>query len=127
MILEEKFNISSDRRDVQIGKIFSKCSGFNDYIRKSLKKLKLNDELLSDQEIDEYSKRYESDFDHLVMFSHLRQMYAPAVEAVILIDKLLFLLESKSKAGIEHAYLTQLFDPVLSPRCYALVACKKKQ
>jgi hypothetical protein len=55
-------------------------------------------------------------------FYQFRALFAPLVEAIILLDRVLFVLEQKSST--QSVALYKLFDPVTSPRCYALVATK---
>ena len=57
----------------------------------------------------------------LAAFGALRAVVAPVVEALLLTDQLLFLLE----AGLA-ARLVPLFDPRISPRNMALVAAKRE-
>ena len=57
----------------------------------------------------------------LAAFGALRTVVAPVVEALLLTDQLLFLLE----AGLA-ARLVPLFDPRISPRNMALVAAKRE-
>lgn len=55
------------------------------------------------------------------LFYLLRMTWAPVLETVILLDRLLFLKES----GVQNSFLVQLFDPVVSPRSVAVVAFKE--
>ena len=55
----------------------------------------------------------------VVTFYVLRQLLAPLWEALILLDRLLYLRELRY-----DAHLVPLFDPSLSPRSYALIAIK---
>ncbi|MBZ3891363.1 Methyltransferase-like protein 25 [Sciurus carolinensis] len=82
-----------------VGKIYSKCSSFLDYVRKSLKKLGLDE-------------------------SKLKVVLAPCIETLILLDRLCYL---KEQEDIAWSALVKLFDPVKSPRCYAVIALKKQQ
>lgn len=57
----------------------------------------------------------------------LREVLAPLLESVILLDRLLFLQEpSEVSAGApaEECTLVPLFDPQISPRNVALVALR---
>lgn len=56
----------------------------------------------------------------IVIFYILRQMLAPIVENIILLDRLIYLLDS----NCANAYIWQLFDAQISPRCWALIAHK---
>uniref|UniRef100_A0A8D0MBF8 Methyltransferase domain-containing protein n=1 Tax=Sus scrofa TaxID=9823 RepID=A0A8D0MBF8_PIG len=85
--------------DRHVGKLYSKSSSFLDYVRKSLKKLGLDE-------------------------SKLKVVLAPCIETLILLDRLCYL---KEQEDIAWSALVKLFDPVKSPRCYALIALKKPQ
>ncbi|XP_015454038.1 methyltransferase-like protein 25 isoform X1 [Pteropus alecto] len=85
--------------DRHVGKIYSKSSSFLDYVRKSLKKLGLDE-------------------------SKLKVVLAPCIETLILLDRLCYL---KEQEDIAWSALVKLFDPVKSPRCYAIIALKKQQ
>nr|CAB3265792.1 protein RRNAD1-like [Phallusia mammillata] len=124
VILKEKYGLKSDSKDACIGKIFSKSHSFLDYIRRSLNKLRLDSSLLSDEEIDNYLQSYEPRFKELVAFSMIRHQYGPAVESIIVLDKYLYLLEQVKNTGIEKCFIGEVFDPILSPRCFALIASK---
>eukprot|EP00727_Mastigamoeba_balamuthi_P007841 m51a1_g3678 hypothetical protein (561) ;mRNA; f:305607-307719 len=54
-------------------------------------------------------------------FAALRQLIGPLVEALVLVDRLLYLREH---AGVADAALVRLFMPDISPRSVALVARK---
>ncbi|GFO27204.1 methyltransferase-like protein 25 [Plakobranchus ocellatus] len=56
-------------------------------------------------------------------FFQLKLVLAPVIESLILLDRLAFLLEQEN---VSSAHLVQLFDPVKSPRCFALIATKRK-
>ncbi|XP_072217681.1 probable methyltransferase-like protein 25 isoform X2 [Excalfactoria chinensis] len=96
VIIEETYGVT--KSDRHVGKIFSKSSSFLDYVRKSLKKLELDD-------------------------SKLKVVLAPCVEVLILLDRLCYL---KEQNNIAWSGLVKLFDPVKSPRCYAVIALKKQ-
>ncbi|KAG7257077.1 hypothetical protein CRUP_027727 [Coryphaenoides rupestris] len=54
-------------------------------------------------------------------FNMLKVILAPCIEGVVLLDRLCYLKEQESVA---FSALVQLFDPLLSPRCYAVVGVK---
>ncbi|XP_073476320.1 probable methyltransferase-like protein 25 [Aquarana catesbeiana] len=108
--------------DQRVGKIFSKSAGFIDYVRKSLKKFGQDDAKLSDQEIMEYYKKYEPRRNELEAFNRLKVFLAPCIEALILLDRLCYLREQEN---IAWSGLVKLFDPVKSPRCYAVLSLKQ--
>lgn len=56
----------------------------------------------------------------LSAFHRLRVAWAGCIEALLLLDRLVFLLEQWPT--VEEAHIVRLFDPTLSPRCHALVA-----
>lgn len=59
----------------------------------------------------------------LLAFHQLRIAWAGCVEGLLLLDRLVFLLEQR--AAVAEAHLVRIFDPMLSPRCHALVALMK--
>ncbi|KAK5649953.1 hypothetical protein RI129_000982 [Pyrocoelia pectoralis] len=116
-ILLEKNNVCKTKR--QVGKIRRKCDNFVEYVRMSLGNIDIKLDLSNDELIKLYGD-YEVYESQLYVFYLLRCMLAPLIEAIILLDRLLFLHEN----GHTTAFLTQLFDPIISPRCYALIALK---
>uniref|UniRef100_A0A8D0DPQ1 Methyltransferase like 25 n=1 Tax=Salvator merianae TaxID=96440 RepID=A0A8D0DPQ1_SALMN len=96
VIVEEFYGVK--RSDRNIGKVYSKSSSFLDYVRKSLKKLELDE-------------------------SMLKVVLGPCIEVLILLDRLCYL---KEQDNIAWSGLVKLFDPIKSPRCYAVVALKKQ-
>ncbi|KAM5174062.1 putative methyltransferase-like protein 25 isoform 1-T1 [Callospermophilus lateralis] len=107
-----------------IGKIYSKCSSFLDYVRKSLKKLGLDESKLPEKIIMDYFEKYKPRMDELEAFNMLKVFLAPCIETLILLDRLCYL---KEQEDIAWSALVKLFDPVKSPRCYAVIALKKQQ
>ncbi|KAM9311604.1 putative methyltransferase-like protein 25 [Gastrophryne carolinensis] len=107
--------------DQRVGKIFSKSSGFIDYARKALKKFGQDDSKLSDEEIMIYYEKFEPRRNELEAFNRLKVFLAPCVEALILLDRLCYLREQEN---IIWSGIVKLFDPVKSPRCYAVVSFK---
>lgn len=108
--------------DQRVGKIYSKSTSFTDYVRKSLKKFGQDDSRLSDHEIMEYYQKYELRRNELEAFNRLKVFLAPCVEALILLDRLSYLREQEN---IAWSGLVKLFNPVKSPRCYAVVSMKQ--
>uniref|UniRef100_H0VJL5 Methyltransferase like 25 n=1 Tax=Cavia porcellus TaxID=10141 RepID=H0VJL5_CAVPO len=107
-----------------VGKIYSKCSSFLDYVRKSLKKLGLDETQLPEKTIMDYYEKYKPRMNELEAFNMLKVVLAPCVETLILLDRLCYL---KEQEDVAWSALVKLFDPVKSPRCYALIALKKQQ
>ncbi|XP_068523578.1 probable methyltransferase-like protein 25 isoform X2 [Anas acuta] len=120
VIIEENYGVTKSERHV--GKIFSKSSSFLDYVRKSLKKLELDDSKLPDSCIMDYYEKYKHRMNELEAFNMLKVVLAPCIEVLILLDRLCYL---KEQDNIAWSGLVKLFDPVKSPRCYAVIALKK--
>ncbi|XP_056430402.1 probable methyltransferase-like protein 25 isoform X2 [Hyla sarda] len=120
VICKEVYGITQS--DQRVGKIYSKSTSFTDYVRKSLKKFGQDDLRLSDDQIMEYYQKYEPRRNELEAFNRLKVFLAPCIEALILLDRLSYLREQES---IAWSGLVKLFDPVKSPRCYAVVALKQ--
>ena len=77
---------------------------------------------MNDSEIEAiYNKLAAKHQNQLNAFYQLRALFGPLVEGLILLDRLVYMLEQRSTS---QAHLVQLFDPVISPRCYAIVAWK---
>ncbi|XP_008070827.1 methyltransferase-like protein 25 [Carlito syrichta] len=110
--------------DRHVGKIYSKCSSFLEYVRKSLKKLGLDESKLPEKIILNYYEKYKPRMNELEAFNMLKVVLAPCIETLILLDRLCYL---KEQEDIAWSSLVKLFDPVKSPRCYAVIALKKQQ
>ncbi|KAM9072120.1 putative methyltransferase-like protein 25 isoform 2-T4 [Megaptera novaeangliae] len=110
--------------DRHVGKIYSKSSSFLDYVRKSLKKLGLDESKLPEKIIMDYYEKYKPRMNELEAFNTLKVVLAPCIETLILLDRLCYL---KEQDDIAWSALVKLFDPVKSPRCYAIIALKKQQ
>ncbi|XP_068026634.1 probable methyltransferase-like protein 25 isoform X3 [Melanerpes formicivorus] len=121
VIIEEIYGVT--KSDRHVGKIFSKSSSFMDYVRKSLKKLELDGSKLSDSCIMDYYEKYKHRMIELEAFNMLKVVLAPCIEVLILLDRLCYLKEQDSLAW---SGLVKLFDPVKSPRCYAVIALKER-
>ncbi|XP_069485416.1 probable methyltransferase-like protein 25 isoform X1 [Ambystoma mexicanum] len=120
VIIKECYdNVKSDRR---VGKAFSKSSCFIDYCRESLKNLGLDESKLPDSCLMEYHEMYKGRMKELEAFNMLKVVLSPCIEALILLDRLCYLREQDNMAW---SGLVQLFDPVKSPRCYAVIGVKK--
>ncbi|XP_068792589.1 probable methyltransferase-like protein 25 isoform X2 [Struthio camelus] len=121
VIIEEIYGVT--KSDRHVGKMFSKSASFLDYVRKSLKKLELDDSKLPDSCIMDYYEKYKHRMNELEAFNMLKVVLAPCIEVLILLDRLCYL---KEQDNIAWSGLVKLFDPVKSPRCYAVIALKKQ-
>ncbi|XP_078305774.1 putative methyltransferase-like protein 25 isoform X3 [Panthera onca] len=121
-IIKECYGIT--KCDRHVGKIYSKSSSFLDYARKSLKKLGLDESKLPEKVIMDYYEKYKPRMNELEAFNMLKVVLAPCIETLILLDRLCYL---KEQENIAWSALVKLFDPVKSPRCYAIIALKKQQ
>ncbi|CAN0394779.1 unnamed protein product [Lampetra planeri] len=110
----------SGSSDEHVGKVFSKSRSFVDYCRRVLEKMGLDHAKLTDSEIQSYHDRYIDRKVELEAFNQMKAALAPCVEALILTDRLCYLQEQ----GVAHAGIVRLFHPMVSPRCFALVASK---
>ncbi|CAL1527177.1 unnamed protein product [Lymnaea stagnalis] len=103
--------------------LHKKCQTFQEYVKAAFKKLGLSPDLISGELLSETEELYKHTKSQMVAFFQLKLVLAPLIEALILLDRLLFLLEQDE---VHSADLVQLFDPVTSPRCYALIAVKSQ-
>ncbi|XP_057711279.1 methyltransferase-like protein 25 [Corythoichthys intestinalis] len=109
------------KSDKRVGNVYAKAKSFVDYVRRALRKLDLDNAQLSDNEIKQYHDTHLPRWPEIHAFNLLKVTLAPCIEGLILLDRLCYLKEQD--AGSFSA-LVQLFDPLLSPRCYAIVALK---
>uniref|UniRef100_A0A1S4H5B8 Methyltranfer_dom domain-containing protein n=1 Tax=Anopheles gambiae TaxID=7165 RepID=A0A1S4H5B8_ANOGA len=108
-----------EKKSHQVGRL--KCDGFVDYVRRSVRRLALEQRVsITDDSLQELEERFSAELEQLKVFYLIRQQFAPVVETLILLDRLLYLRE----CGHDRSFLVQLFEPVVSPRCYALIALK---
>ncbi|XP_061570483.1 methyltransferase-like protein 25 [Cololabis saira] len=119
VILSERYGgYKSERR---VGNVYSKSTSFVDYVRRALQRLELDDEKLSDSDIQAFHDTYAARKDEMHAFNMLKVILAPCIEGLILLDRLCYL---KEQEDVSFSGLVQLFDPVLSPRCFAVVGLK---
>ncbi|XP_067110593.1 methyltransferase-like protein 25 [Osmerus mordax] len=112
---------SSFKSERRVGNVYSKASSFVDYVRKAVRKLGLDESKLSDSAIQEYQDMYTPRMCEMQAFNMLKVTLAPCIEGLILLDRLCYL---KEQEDVSFSTLVQLFDPVLSPRCYGVVGVK---
>ncbi|XP_017147562.1 methyltransferase-like protein 25 isoform X1 [Drosophila miranda] len=108
------------KNELQVGKV-RKFDNFQDYIQKCARKLDAPWLAAIDTtELQSVLQEFALDKHLLDMFYLIRMSFAPVLESLILLDRLLYLKE----LGYERSYLIDLFDPVISPRHFAIVALK---
>ncbi|XP_017270330.1 methyltransferase-like protein 25 [Kryptolebias marmoratus] len=112
---------SSHKSEKRVGNVYSKAKSFVDYVRRALRRLELDDSKLSDSEIQDYHDLHRARMDEMRAFNMLKVSLAPCIEGLILLDRLCYL---KEQEDVSFSALVQLFDPLLSPRCYAVVGLK---
>ncbi|XP_064538166.1 probable methyltransferase-like protein 25 [Drosophila montana] len=108
------------KNQLKVGKVH-KFNNFIEYVQICAKKL--GEPWLAavgEAELVALLQQHDTDRHYLSLFYLLRMSFAPVLESVILLDRLLYLKE----LGYEHSYLIDLFDAVISPRHYAIVALK---
>ncbi|KAM6961757.1 putative methyltransferase-like protein 25 [Tautogolabrus adspersus] len=112
---------SSFKSEKRVGNVYSKAKSFVDYVRRALRRLELDESKLSDSDIQEYHDTYRPRMDEMHAFNMLKVALAPCIEGLILLDRLCYL---KEQEDLSFSALVQLFNPLLSPRCYAVVGLK---
>lgn len=98
-------------------------ANFVDYVRGACKKSELNFDSIADEVLIELEKSRHHHRQQINLFYLLRMTFAPVIETLILLDRLLYLREN----NISNSFLVKLFDPVVSPRCFAIVALKSTE
>ncbi|XP_070709930.1 probable methyltransferase-like protein 25 [Pempheris klunzingeri] len=112
---------SSFKSEKRVGNVYAKAKSFVEYVRRALRRLELDESKLSDSDIQRYHDTYRPRIDEMIAFNMLKVTLAPCIEGLILLDRLCYLKEQKD---LSFSALVQLFDPLLSPRCYAVVGLK---
>ncbi|KAK4882945.1 hypothetical protein RN001_006264 [Aquatica leii] len=116
-VLLDKYDVDYNSR--KVGKIKKECNSFLEYASFSLSSINAKIQF-SVNEIEDLFNTYKVYEQQLYVFYMLRCMLAPVVESLILLDRLLFLHEN----GHQTAFLVHLFDAIVSPRCYGIIAFK---
>lgn len=100
-----------------------KATSFAEYVTNAQKaKLEMFEGHTIDEDVaSSYYKDHLSRWNQMLIFYLFRMSFAAVIESVILMDKVLYLLESEE---IRELRLVKLFDPVVSPRCYLIQASK---
>lgn len=119
-ILRERWCPDEPTKVIKLGRI--KFNSFEEYLRKGCKKFDINMDLTS-EEIENMMENHEFDRRLINLNYFIRLLNAKIVETLILFDRYLYLLENNSDEG--KVLLVKLFNPVISPRNYALIAIKK--
>jgi hypothetical protein len=104
-------------------------SSFAEYVRgvtiskrASLRNVIKEHEMESDHDINLYYEKNIRPRSHqLAIIINLRCLFAPVIEALILVDRALYVMES----GLFHVEMCPLFDSRLSPRSVAIMAWLK--
>ncbi|XP_049892621.1 methyltransferase-like protein 25 [Epinephelus moara] len=112
---------SSFKSEKRVGNVYSKAKSFVDYVRRALRRLELDELKLSDSDIQSYHDTYRPRMGEMHAFNLLKVTLAPCIEGLLLLDRLCYL---KEQEDLSFSALVQLFDPLLSPRCYAVVGLK---
>uniref|UniRef100_A0A665VVV1 Methyltransferase like 25 n=1 Tax=Echeneis naucrates TaxID=173247 RepID=A0A665VVV1_ECHNA len=114
----------SYKSEKRVGNVYSKAKSFVDYVRRALTRLDQDESKLSDNDIQDYHDRYAPRMGEMHAFNMLKVTLAPCIEGLILLDRLCYL---KEQEDVSQSALVQLFDPLLSPRCYAVVGLKNSR
>ncbi|KAI4803258.1 hypothetical protein KUCAC02_006809 [Chaenocephalus aceratus] len=112
---------SSFKSEKRVGNVYAKAKSFVDYVHRALLRLELDESKLSDGDIQDYHDTYKPRMGEMHAFNLLKVTLAPCIEGLILLDRLCYLKEQEE---LSFSALVQLFDPLLSPRCYAVVGLK---
>ncbi|KAL9913663.1 putative methyltransferase-like protein 25 [Glossina fuscipes fuscipes] len=106
------------KENIQIGKI-KNYHNFEEYATECLKKYPFLP--IKIERVKYIQQKYQHSCRHLELFYMLRLCFSPVLETVILLDRLLYLYE----LNYTQSYLIPLFDPIISPRHYAIISIKK--
>lgn len=108
---------------IEVGRL-KQCHTFIEYVRKATQRNPvLPFDNIDDNELNELHDEFRLAERFLDIYHLMRISISAIVENVILLDRFLYLKEIENPQDI--SYLIRFFDPVVSPRCYGLVAMKK--
>uniref|UniRef100_A0A336MDL2 CSON015562 protein n=1 Tax=Culicoides sonorensis TaxID=179676 RepID=A0A336MDL2_CULSO len=116
VILQETFTDDLERKKFLVGK--SKATNFEEYVESAFKKFNFESKIPSREQINEIEAKYDASLAQLQLFYVLRLFLAPVTESLIILDRLLYLKENE----FEKSYIVELFDKVVSPRCYGIIS-----
>uniref|UniRef100_A0A8C6TK78 Methyltransferase like 25 n=1 Tax=Neogobius melanostomus TaxID=47308 RepID=A0A8C6TK78_9GOBI len=114
----------SFKSEKRVGNVYSKTKSFVDYVRRALQRLELDEMKLSNSDIQDYHDKYRPRMNEMHAFNMLKVTLAPCIEGFLLLDRLCYL---KEQENVSYSALVQLFDRLLSPRCYAVIGLKKNR
>jgi hypothetical protein len=118
LLLRSRWQKNAPETMVRLGKI-KRCQSLEEYLTKACKKLNIHMDMNS-QEIADVDDQHALDRELIELQYYLRLLFAKPIEALISLDRYLYLLEK----NIKHVYLVKLFDPSISPRNLAIIAIK---
>lgn len=91
------------------------------YVHLALQRVGLNPLQVNDLQIKSAFDECQPYRVFLKAMLKLRIALAPCIETLLILDRLLYLQE---QTHVRRAFLVQLFNPELSPRCYGVYAIK---
>lgn len=100
-------------------------TNFIEYVRKvNARNVRLcfGEEHISEMELIELYDEYQTNESFMVLYSMMRSSLGSIIETIITLDRFLYLKENERPNDV--SYLVKCFDPIISPRCYGLVAMK---
>lgn len=113
----------------EVGRL-KQCHSFPEYVRGTNKRnpwLQFDVEDVSDDELLQLHNEFRMHEAQLDVYHLMRVSLATITESILMLDRLLYLKEIEQSGQLpigSVSYLVRFFDPVISPRCYGLVAMK---
>ncbi|XP_046599851.1 probable methyltransferase-like protein 25 isoform X2 [Neodiprion lecontei] len=108
-------------QDVKVGR-GAPVDNFVTYAKWALNKIGLDPtQIPPDNVIEELYSSHESFKAKMELFQTLRIQLGSVIESAILLDRIIYLEDSKVCSNFA---LVRLFDPLISPRCYGIIAIK---
>lgn len=109
------------RQKLQVGKV-RKFANFNEYVALCCKKFATQNCNLrwNAAAVERVQEQFAADAHYMHLFYLLRMCFAQVIESLILLDRLLYLKE----LGYTGSHLVAVFDAVISPRRFGIIAVK---
>lgn len=113
----------------EVGRL-KQCHSFAEYVRGTNKRnpwLGFDVEHITDDELLQLHNEFRRHEALLDVYHLMRVSLATVTETILMLDRLLYLKENELNEQVptgSASYLVRFFDPVISPRCFGLVAMK---
>ncbi|CAO3612872.1 unnamed protein product [Cunninghamella blakesleeana] len=128
-LMIEKGLITLTEKAPKLGRLNKKkdFGSFPIYVKAALKKLKMDPDLINDEESISHYHRFKNQLymdKRIAVLWTIRALLGPVIESLILVDRYLYLDENIPSSHTKKVWLQPLFDSIISPRNMVIMATK---